>query len=1731
MVINQSKIKNHKKSRMTSENHFIPYEAVKNIGTGNVLVLAPHPDDEVFGCAGAIIKHVKSDDPVHVVIVTDGGYQESGNARSRNEYIQIRKEESILAGKMLGYVPEFWDIPDREVVYGEKLISRIADMVKTLDIDLIYAPSVSEIHPDHRSLGMATAEAVRRSDKNICIAFYEVGFPLQPNRLLDITDVATLKQKAMACFSSQLQQQKYDQHIAALNRFRTYTLPLQVQAAEAYFITSNQQLKKYPQALLHPEAGKITLPGFDVDTHYIPLVTVMIRSMGREKLLSAALASVALQTYPSIEVLVINAKGEKHPNLDQWCGRFPLEISETGKPLSRSQAANLGLKSAKGNYLIFLDDDDLFDPDHVARLAEVLEKKKNFLAAYAGVRTRAEGSLSQDSEKIYNDPFDPVRLFCHNYIPIHAVLFSRKIIELGCCFDETLSLCEDWDFWIQVAQKTDFVHLDHISATYRISDDGSSIWKDEKTARHATLQIFKKWVSTWSDDQLFAIAYQAGALHDYEVQAQEFSHREQKQSALIEELTVNIQSIIEQRDAITKEWKALSTLRDALTREKDTLVVERDTLAGQRNALSEELGEIYASKSWRLTAAFRKIRRVFTLTIQPALRRSLSKGTRLLWTIVPVPIERKLAGKERLFKTFPLLFKHTQAYQNWQGSNLHAAPVSTDATSAVSLQDIVKNSKITYVPKTKDAPYTSRNIRLIAFYLPQFHQIPENDTWWGEGFTEWSNVKAAKPQFENHYQPHVPGELGYYDLSNALKTQCRQVELAKLYGLEGFCFYFYWFAGQRLLEDPVRQYLKNKELEFPFCLCWANENWSRRWDGLDHEILIGQKHSPADDLAFIEYISHYFQDQRYILVDGKPLLLVYRPGLLPSAKATANRWRQWCRDHGIGEIYLAYTQSFEAVNPKKYGFDAAIEFPPNLAGIQPLTSGEKEFFHQDFSGTIYDLSKIAKRSNHYTHSDYTLFRGVCPSWDNTARRGEAATLFVNDSPESYQQWLFNAAIDTTKRSNQKNTSLVFVNAWNEWAEGAHLEPDQAKGYAYLQATRNALLQADSYLGRRRVLLVAHDAHPHGAQSLILHMAKMLHKNFFFAVEMVVLGDGPLLEEYGKFASVHSLAGKKHDGKEARKLAAVLFARGFHAAICNTTVTGIFAKTLKDQGFQVVSLIHELRQVIKDNNLQLQVQTIAKHADHIVFPAHQVQEGFESFTDIPSTSTVIRPQGLFRKNSMLSLPKDEAKKQLLDKLNLEPDSFIVLSIAFGDHRKGVDLFVEAGLQVAQEIEHIYFIWVGHFDASMKEEINKKLEVSDFSDRFIFPGMDFQSDLYYAAADFYALTSREDPFPNVVLEALNASTPVVAFEGTGGFCELLSRGAGSLVPPFDTSAFAREIISLLQHPEIAANKGCTGHEIISKEFSFRRYLFDLLELVDIAPKRVSVIVPNYNYAQYLVERINSIVQQNYPIYELIILDDASTDDSVTLLEKLLPDIEGDITLIASESNSGNPFLQWMKGVELATGDYIWIAEADDVSSPVFLQEVLEPFSDPQVVMSYCQSKQLSPSGTVACSNYLDYVSDISATKWLNYYKIEGEEEIRTALAIKNTIPNVSAVIFKKKRLMKVLQENIDTIKKYRIAGDWLTYIQILREGSIAFSPHSLNLHRRHQESRTLGNFNITQLKEILSVQKIIRDSFHPEESMVKKALAYTQQLYEKFGLVTSETPTLQKNPELSSYIEDI
>lgn len=360
---------------------------------------------------------------------------------------------------------------------------------------------------------------------------------------------------------------------------------------------------------------------------------------------------------------------------------------------------------------------------------------------------------------------------------------------------------------------------------------------------------------------------------------------------------------------------------------------------------------------------------------------------------------------------------------------------------------------IGYRERAAATPPTQVSARLIAFYLPQFHPIPQNDAWWGTGFTEWHNVTRALPQFEGHQQPRLPADLGFYDL-RAPEVMRAQATLAREAGIEGFCSYFYWFGGKTLLEAPLRGWLDDRTIELPLCLCWANENWSRRWDGRAEDVLIAQSHNAEDDVAFIAYIADYLRDPRYIRVGGNPLLVVYRPHLLPDAAATASRWRDWCRDAGIGEIHIAYVQGFERPDPRDIGFDAAIEFPPNMS-TPPSIVERQALLNPDFHGDVLDWRALAADMAGRPLPAYPLYPGVNPGWDNEPRRSGRGRVFAHSSPRGYRDWL-RTTIHGRLRDVTPADRIVFINAWNEWAEGAVLEPDTRFGHAWLVATREAL---------------------------------------------------------------------------------------------------------------------------------------------------------------------------------------------------------------------------------------------------------------------------------------------------------------------------------------------------------------------------------------------------------------------------------------------------------------------------------------------------------------------------------------------------------------------------------------------------------------------------------------------------------------------------------------------------
>lgn len=349
----------------------------------------------------------------------------------------------------------------------------------------------------------------------------------------------------------------------------------------------------------------------------------------------------------------------------------------------------------------------------------------------------------------------------------------------------------------------------------------------------------------------------------------------------------------------------------------------------------------------------------------------------------------------------------------------------------------------------------NQSARLIAFYLPQYHPIPENDEWWGRGFTEWTNAAKAKPLFRGHYQPHVPADLGFYDL-RVQETRAAQAELAREYGIEGFCYYHYWFAGKRLLERPFNEVLASGEPDFPFCLCWANATWTGIWHGAPNRVLIEQTYpGQADYAQHFEELLKAFHDPRYIKLDGRPLFLIYKPADLPEAPKVVEFWRKLALEAGLPGLFLVGVKHEASWNPMENGFDAAVlqRFPPKIGRIPwkfPLLKLGQML--NDHKLTVYDYEEVSDFFLRKSEPEYLEFPCVIPNWDNTPRSGLNGLVLHGSTPELFRKH-FKVALQKVANKSQ-DTRIIFLKSWNEWAEGNHLEPDLRFGKAYLEVVRD-----------------------------------------------------------------------------------------------------------------------------------------------------------------------------------------------------------------------------------------------------------------------------------------------------------------------------------------------------------------------------------------------------------------------------------------------------------------------------------------------------------------------------------------------------------------------------------------------------------------------------------------------------------------------------------------------------
>ena len=679
-----------------------------------------------------------------------------------------------------------------------------------------------------------------------------------------------------------------------------------------------------------------------------------------------------------------------------------------------------------------------------------------------------------------------------------------------------------------------------------------------------------------------------------------------------------------------------------------------------------------------------------------------------------------------------------------------------------------------------------------------------------------------------------------------------------------------------------------------------------------------------------------------------------------------------------------------------------------------------------------------------------------------------------------------------------------------------------------------------------IVLVSHDARTGGASLLALHLAKTMREKFNKELIIILLQGGVLEDNFRQYGQVFCLQ-LRHFGfldapDRVDNLIAALKDCGLRYCILNTVVSGCLVPLFKKHGFYTVSLVHELPTSIEMLEVRESVKNIVRRSDKIVFAAEFVKQQFVDTYGAGEEKTVIKPQGIYSRAGLVN--KVDARQKLRHRIGGGKESFIFLGCGHADLRKGLDLFIQVAGLVLKQVPHedVHFLWVGGIvDKRLKAWAEHDIEKLNIKGRVHF--MDYVSDVVpiFVGADAFLLTSREDPLPLVLLEAIDAGLPVTAFKGAGGAPEVLDGGRGIAVPYLDTAAMADAAAELLLNKDKRKDIAEKAQPVIKEKYDFEKYAGFLLDLLGngrpavksmasqdaLKPKTISVIVPNYNHEKYLTERLSSIIGQTYKPYEIIFLDDASTDKSVEVARRILGGSGIKFSIIENNSNEG-VFNRWIKGFQLAEGELVWTAEADDFCEQGFLEKVVPRFGDDEVTLAYTQSQIVDEKSEKIDYSYTSYTADLSQDKWNLDYCQSGALEINDGLAIKNTIPNASAVVMRKSALTGIE----DTLHQFKICGDWFTYAYVLRKGKVSFCHEALNYHRRHSQSN-ISRSEKTELfyKEILAVQEFILKNYIVRSAVCEQMKIHLIAEYRRLGCQGQESRDIMRNLGLAGTMRDL
>jgi glycosyltransferase involved in cell wall biosynthesis len=1020
--------------------------------------------------------------------------------------------------------------------------------------------------------------------------------------------------------------------------------------------------------------------------------------------------------------------------------------------------------------------------------------------------------------------------------------------------------------------------------------------------------------------------------------------------------------------------------------------------------------------------------------------------------------------------------------------------------------------------------HARRRAMVLAYYLPQFHATRENDAWWGRGFTEWTNLTRGIPRFGGHYQPRTPRDLGFYDLNDPA-TMRRQIDMAKSAGLGGFVFYFYWFNGARMLGSPIERFLADPTLDMPFCLMWANENWTRRWDGLESEVLISQDYRQSDDEALVRCFARHFADPRYIRLQGRPVLMIYRPGLIPDAAGRLAHWRDmFIRIAGENPV-IVMAQGFGAADPREYGLDGAVEFPPHkLCADLPSITQELVWFDPDAKGKIVRFDDAVQHSLEEPIPSYPLIKTAFPGWDNDPRREGQGMVVHGATPMAFESWL-RKLIDRACASPFFGQPIVCINAWNEWAEGAYLEPDTHFGAAFLNAAGRAINAGTLPHNRAKLLLVGHDAHRHGAQRLLLELGQRLRAAHGFEVEFLLLDSGAMVAEYKAEARTTVLSTKNELTLEIEGFVA----RGFTNAIVNSIASGRACVTLTDQGASSILLVHELPHLIREKSLTGQARAALEAATRATFPSIWVRNTFINSVSAGKKlhNATVLPQGVYQPITF----NVAAGSRLREEFGIPQEAHLLVGLGYGDLRKGFDLFLQLWRASRHGRVPVHCLWAGNLDVSLTAYLQVEISAAEATGSFHISGFRQDVAAILSAADVFALTSREDPFPSTVLEALSAGLPTVAFLGSGGIPDMLAENeAGEAVPLGDVQAMAQAALTLAEAPaEDIARRRRRLAGIARERYDFGHYAREVVDQLDPDILAVSVVVPNYNHARYLPARLASIFAQTLPVREVILLDDASTDDSVVVAHTTAAEWHRDMRILADDQNSGAVARQWRKAAEAATGIYLWIAESDDDSHPTFLEKaicILE--ADTKVVMVFTDSEVIDEAGNMTDPNYKGYYN-LSVPGLLTVDSVfSGLLFLERCLAQRNLILNLSSVVWRRSALVEAMDRCEASLNSLKMAADWRLYAEVLAASDtrIAYVAAPLNRHRRHGESITKTLNADQHIAEVAVVQAAVATLLPVSSTLLSRQRKYLKDLTKQLGVGKQRTRAVPPKVERGS-----